>query len=322
MSTATEETPVQGLVQGRQHSLITRLSERYGVEARQFFDTVKKTLMPSNKVEPSNEELIAFLLVADKYNLDPFTKEIYAFPAKGGGITPVVGVDGWIKIANREASFDGMTVNMETDEHGKPVSATCVIHRKDRSHPITITEFYEECKRQTDPWNSMPRRMLRHKAIIQCVRVAFGVSGIMDEDEAHDVQEVDARVVDSAVKAASVTGKIAAARQRQGIPPAAAPERPVPPVDTEPPTGVQAELPVNGEGEISCPPDACKDYAELFTALTRQPHIMDTALATARDKHDECLRVKEFCDIDHTNEIQCGLILTEFRRLSDRAKGK
>jgi hypothetical protein len=35
----------------------------------------------------------------------------------------------------------------------------------------------------------MPRRMLRHKALIQAVRVACGFSGIHDEDEALDIAE-------------------------------------------------------------------------------------------------------------------------------------
>jgi hypothetical protein len=50
-----------------------------------------------------------------------------------------------------------------------------------------VTEYFEECKRGTEPWNQMPRRMLRNKAIIQAIRVAFGVGGILDEDEASDV---------------------------------------------------------------------------------------------------------------------------------------
>ena len=52
---------------------------------------------------------------------------------------------------------------------------------------MEITEYFSECHRNTDPWNQMPRRMMRNKAIIQAVRVAFGVAGIHDEDEAEDI---------------------------------------------------------------------------------------------------------------------------------------
>ena len=52
---------------------------------------------------------------------------------------------------------------------------------------MKVTEYFDECKRNTDPWNQMPRRMIRNKAIIQAIRLAFGVSGIHDEDEARDI---------------------------------------------------------------------------------------------------------------------------------------
>src|SRR3546814_18172510 len=53
-----------------------------------------------------------------------------------------------------------------------------------------------ECKRGTQPWQSHPRRMLRHKATIQCARLAFGFGGIYDQDEAERI--VESRVIDVA----------------------------------------------------------------------------------------------------------------------------
>jgi hypothetical protein len=70
-------------------------------------------------------------------------------------------------------------------------SCACIIHRKDRGHPIRVTEYMSECKRpNVGPWQSHPRRMLRHKAMIQCARLAFGYSGIYDQDEAERIVEV------------------------------------------------------------------------------------------------------------------------------------
>ncbi|WP_032251724.1 recombinase RecT, partial [Escherichia coli] len=43
-------------------------------------------------------QFIALLIVANQYGLNPWTKEIYAFPDKQNGIVPVVGVDGWSRI--------------------------------------------------------------------------------------------------------------------------------------------------------------------------------------------------------------------------------
>jgi hypothetical protein len=62
-------------------------------------------------------------------------------------------------------------------------SITCRIWRKDRNRPVAITEHLSECKRNSEPWK-MEHRMLRHKALMQCARYAFGFSGVTDEDEA------------------------------------------------------------------------------------------------------------------------------------------
>jgi hypothetical protein len=98
----------------------------------------------------------------------------------------MVGVDGWLKIANRQENYDGMSVEVFGD--GKtPTHATCEIYLKNRAHPVKVTEYFEECRRNTDPWNQMPRRMIRNKVMIQAIRVAFGIGGIFDEDEATDI---------------------------------------------------------------------------------------------------------------------------------------
>jgi PAS domain-containing protein len=70
-------------------------------------------------------------------------------------------------------------------------SCTCIIYRKDRSHPVKVTEYLSECKRAVKPWQSHPKRMLRHKSLIQCARLAFGYVGIFDLDEAERIIEVN-----------------------------------------------------------------------------------------------------------------------------------
>lgn len=157
----------------KKRSILAKMAEKFSVDGI----ALQKTLSDTVFKNATQEQTIALLIVADQYGLNPFTKEIYAFPAKGGGIVPVVGIDGWLRIINENAQFDGMEFEQDND------SCTCKIYRKDRSHPIEVTEWLEECKRNTDPWNTSPKRMLRHKAIIQCARVAFGYGGIHDEDE-------------------------------------------------------------------------------------------------------------------------------------------
>lgn len=182
--TQTAQAPAQ------QQGLITRMAQEYGIEANTFKNTIVQTLFPSGK-PPTNEQVAAFLVVADKYKLNPFIKEIYAFPGRSGGIVPIVSIDGWVTILNRQPAYDGVEFK-ENFADGKLFSVTAKVYRKDRSHPTVVTEYLSECKRNTDPWK-MEARMLRHKALIQGARYAFGFAGIYDEDEAQRIMEAEGR---------------------------------------------------------------------------------------------------------------------------------
>lgn len=162
-------------------TLTTALAQKLDMgDGAELVETLKATAF---KGQVSNAQMTALLVVANQYGLNPWTKEIYAFPDKNNGIVPVVGVDGWARIINSHPQFDGM--DFEQDHE----ACTCIIYRKDRSHPIKVTEYMDECRRQTGPWQSHPKRMLRHKAMIQCARLAFGYAGIYDLDEAERIVE-------------------------------------------------------------------------------------------------------------------------------------
>jgi phage recombination protein Bet len=164
------------------NKLATRLDLGDGVG---LIDTLKATAF---KGQVSDAQMTALMVVANQYGLNPWTKEIYAFPDKQNGIVPVVGVDGWSRIINNHPQFDGMEFAQDDE------SCTCIIFRKDRGHPIKVTEYMAECRRaNVGPWISHPRRMLRHKTMIQCARLAFGYGGIYDQDEAERI--VDEKVV-------------------------------------------------------------------------------------------------------------------------------
>lgn len=165
-------------------SLVARFAGRYGVDATKMVDTLKATAFKST-TPVSNEQLMALLVVADQYGLNPFTKEIYAYPDKGG-IVPVLGVDGWIRIINERRELESIEFEYAPDDSDDPWIA-CTIRRSDRTAPITVREYLSECRRDTGPWKSHPRRMLRHKVLIQCARLAFGFAGIHDPDEAERI---------------------------------------------------------------------------------------------------------------------------------------
>jgi phage recombination protein Bet len=170
---------------------INQLAERFELpQSEELYQVLKATAF---KGEVTDAQLSALLIVSKQYGLNPWTKEIYAFPDKGG-IVPVVGVDGWSRIINEHPQFDG-----EEFEYGPTFThknktvhewIECVIYRKDRSKPTRIREYFDEVNRDSaTPWNSHPKRMHRHKALIQSARLAFGFGGIFDADEAERIIE-------------------------------------------------------------------------------------------------------------------------------------
>lgn len=175
----------------RKPRALEAMAERLNVEPAKLFDTLKSTVFKG----ASNEEMLALVVVANEYGLNPLLKEMYAFPAKGGGIVPLVGIDGWTKIVNRQPNFDGVEFRDVVNENGELVAMDCLMYRKDRSHPVIVRERMSECARNTEPWTKMGSRMLRHRVYIQAARLAFGISGLVDEDEAPDVQVMRSRPI-------------------------------------------------------------------------------------------------------------------------------
>jgi phage recombination protein Bet len=163
-------------------TLTTKLAATLDMGAHngaELIATLKATAFKGT-AQVSDAQMTALMVVANQFGLNPWTKEIYAFPDKSG-IVPVVGVDGWARIMNNHPQFDGIEFE-QNDE-----SCTAVIYRKDRTRPVKVTEYMAECKRGTQPWMSHPKRMLRHKAMVQCARLAFGYGGIHDPDEAQQI---------------------------------------------------------------------------------------------------------------------------------------
>lgn len=192
MATASQKhgAPPPGTAVAHRPKLLAELAAKYGVDPDKMFSTLKATVFKGDgKTEPTTEQVMALLVVAREYNLNPWTKEIYAFP-QNGGIIPVIGVDGWVRMMNEHPQFVSQTFRYPDHEDEEiPAWIECVIVRKDRTDATVVREYYAECKRNTPPWNSHPRRMLRHKALIQAARIAFGFSGVYDPDEAERIRD-------------------------------------------------------------------------------------------------------------------------------------
>lgn len=158
---------------------IDLMASRLNVTTSTLTSTLKNTVFKG----ASDAEFVALVLVANAYGLNPLTKEIYAFPAKGGGIIPYVSIDGWVRIVNEHPAFDGIEFNDIVDEKGNLYAIESVIYRRDRSRPIKVTEYMDECRGQGPAWQKTPKRVLRHRSMIQGARIAFGFSGIYAEGD-------------------------------------------------------------------------------------------------------------------------------------------
>lgn len=145
----------------------------------------------------SQADLDRLLILAERLGLDPLSNEIYAIevsPEKGkkSRILFVVGVDGWSKIINSHPQFDGMRFSESAPgDDGLPQYFECTIFRKDRKVATSVREYMYEAHTDQGAWLTHPRRMLRHKAMVQCARVCFGLSGVYDPDEAKRIQETN-----------------------------------------------------------------------------------------------------------------------------------
>ncbi|MEM5294209.1 phage recombination protein Bet [Burkholderia sp. JPY481] len=186
----------------QRQSLVAKFAEKYSVEPGKLLDTLKSTCFKQQgDREVSNEQMAALLIVADQYGLNPFTREIYAFPDKGG-IVPVIGVDGWARIVNEHPQCDGFEFSYadevaEFSGKSVPVWMEVRVYRKDRQRPVIVREYFDEVvRRSMQPWQSHPNRMLRHKTFVQGARLAFGFAGVFDEDEAQRIVERDMGAAD------------------------------------------------------------------------------------------------------------------------------
>lgn len=171
------------------------MAARCHVDPNKLYETLRQSIFP----KATDAEMLALIVVANTYGLNVFLKELYGFPAKGGGIVPVVSVDGWNSLLIRQPDFDGIEFSFEDDDQGNVFSCTATIYVKSRSKPVKITEFYAECVRASDPWKNMPRRMLRNRTLCQASRMAFGISGIRHEEEAEAIN-IDSTVIQSETK--------------------------------------------------------------------------------------------------------------------------
>jgi len=111
------------------------------------------------------------------YRLNPSADELDLVQFEAGHWQVFITINGWAKLINAHPAFCGIEFSEASElEEGVPLWMGCTIYRTDRIKPIEIREYFTEMKTEHIAWQQMPRRMLRHRAMQQCARLAFGIT--------------------------------------------------------------------------------------------------------------------------------------------------
>jgi len=120
---------------------------------------------------------LCLLRMVLEYRLDPLKEELFLHCYDNGQWQVLISVDGWIKLISRHPHFVGMAFTESSQMiNDIPSWIECAIYRSDRTMPMVVREYFVEVKQETQIWQKMPRRMLRHRALQQCARLSFGIT--------------------------------------------------------------------------------------------------------------------------------------------------
>jgi len=122
------------------------------------------------------QSILMLLRSALTYELDPTLGQII-FIEVDGQHKPYITMNGWIVIIHRQVQFDGMQSEYSNIEIGGiPSWVECTIWRKDCKQPINVREYYQDVKDSGSTGKELPIRILRHRALSACARLAFGIT--------------------------------------------------------------------------------------------------------------------------------------------------
>jgi len=126
------------------------------------------------QMEVPAKAILALLRSMQSLHLDPLCEEIGFTQFEDGQWQVLITIEGCSKLLNQHPQFNGLVFNQaDTLLDGVPEWIECTIHRKDREVPTTVREYLTEVRGENSIWQKMPRRMLRHRALQQCVRLAI-----------------------------------------------------------------------------------------------------------------------------------------------------
>lgn len=149
----------------------------------------------------TNDELEMYLHLAARYDLDPFAKEIW-FVKRGSDATIMTSRDGYLKIAQKNPDFIGLTsfVVREGDEfsvdashydvshkfgskRGKILGAWAKCERDGRKPVICFVELEDYYDDKSPVWKKYTSAMIQKVAEVFVLKRQFGISGLVTSEE-------------------------------------------------------------------------------------------------------------------------------------------
>jgi hypothetical protein len=155
------------------HSLIDKELVRAATELN--IDEKELQAWVDLQIEVPAKTILTLLRMMQSLHLDPLCEEIGFTQYDDGHWQVFITIEGCSKLLNQHPQFNGLVFNQaDTLVDGVPEWIECSIYRRDRIMPITVREYLMEVRSEKEIWQKMPRRMLRHRALQQCVRLAMG----------------------------------------------------------------------------------------------------------------------------------------------------
>jgi len=137
-------------------------------------DVVELQAWVDLQIEVPAKTMLTLLRMMQSLHLDPLSEEMGFTQYEDGQWQVFITIEGCSKLLNQHPQFNGLHFTQaDTLVDGLPEWIECSIYRKDREVPTTVREYLAEVKGENEIWKKMPRRMLRHRALQQCVRLAI-----------------------------------------------------------------------------------------------------------------------------------------------------
>lgn len=194
MAQIVKKDPVNPIQIKDTHGNVTATYDEDMVEA------VKNTVAR----DATDSELFMFFNVANKYDLDPFMKEIYFVKTKDGKSSLMTGRDGYRKIAMREPTYkshysdyvcqndtfkvmrkmgkvEDVIHEYEQNDRGALVGAYCILETTDDR----IYFFYAEYAKYNtgkNAWSSYPNDMIVKVAETRVFKSFANINGVQAEE--------------------------------------------------------------------------------------------------------------------------------------------